>query len=1460
MSSSPSLLALARRAVQENWREDQAQAEVTTAFPHGMDSDLLMEQIGPIADPSTTPAVADQIGRFLELLAGDHARKRGLAHAALVMAWMMRAQFGGDTAAWHAARRHFQAARLLLSDRDLQRMPIGMLETILQGDGRPLTQEQLPPEWHTTAQLLDALDHTDDRDAFLREHLAEFTDETLRLATSLAAALAVSGISHLEPLVEALTARVTALRRETGQTVTGLPDPLRRNELPSWMRILLAFGTQPGPPRMNEAAQRAWQNSVFERLLKAPDEAAFDRVLAERPDAFHPNVRTALDSLATIAEEEDVPFLAQQARTAHNRLAQRRVASPLDAALGDLLAIDDSAEVLAHLAATPILQGWPALTRLGNWANRLRPASEPAARELDELLCHMARTQYLAAPSAPLPAWVAHLQTYLVHRSDSLFAAVLAAAPADPPDLRALLRAFTALDTEAVYRLTRTVEAALWAAARPAEAGLIPLLWLDSLAGLVETYDQYALNEQAQALELGCNACSQAALLCETSGWPTGAAFYRAVRGSGLHQAGHTAAAEGDCRAAATVYGALVTRGGLEYRLLWANALTNLGHVLTTLQRPAEAVVVYEQAVGLARDLVPAADTDSPASAHLAAALNSLGGVYYTLRRYAAADAALQEAVDRLRAAANADPARYQPRLAATLTNHGVVLAKGHQLEDAVRALEAALELYRALGKAQPDTYKAGLKTVLTNLVGPYSALHRKGDAVAACRAAVALCRELAAQHPSAHEPQLAFLLNNLGVVLSADDQDEARAAHEEAIQRYRALVAGEPDRYRGALAGALNNLAALLLEQGGVTAAEAALREAAAIREALLPTAPAVYGPDLAQVLLNLAHLLRDTHRVAEALACYQRTVALDADNLEGARTRALRGWGVLLRRAGDLAGAYDRLCQARTDLEAARALLRRREDRRTFAAESGGIYRDLIDLCLERAATGDAAHWHTEAWHLAAQAKGRSLLELLQGAQPPQRSPAAAAVHKEWQATAAKLLELAEELGGYDQGTLPAAGTGSPESRATAQAALRAELAQTARAEHAARRRLIAVSDESVALLHADIPDPSHLASALCQLTKTDAAGVRPLLVDYYLLGGDRYVVFLLPLWQVTPDQPLPILAEVVTPPAGAKDTAIDLLFAGLIAARIKGAGPSRPESARDASAAPLDSTGLRALVDRGLNVFEELPARLGATYLAPWADRLAALDPTALVLVPSNALHLFPLHAGLLPDGTPLIERYPLVYLPNAALAPTLVRRRSEIPAPAGRLIMGPPGDDLPGAAIEAVALAENWDLTAQKQPYAGAAMTLARLRENADKVARIHLATHSTFDFNDYLQSAILFHNDRLTLAALISDPSLHFAGLRLIYLSSCESGFATLEAGDELQGLVWALTYAGAEAVMATLWPVDDAAAVLMAEQFYFYWDNGDSLHVAYRRALQALRAQYPNPYYWAPFVLVGNGF
>lgn len=68
-------------------------------------------------------------------------------------------------------------------------------------------------------------------------------------------------------------------------------------------------------------------------------------------------------------------------------------------------------------------------------------------------------------------------------------------------------------------------------------------------------------------------------------------------------------------------------------------------------------------------------------------------------------------------------------------------------------------------------------------------------------------------------------------------------------------------------------------------------------------------------------------------------------------------------------------------------------------------------------------------------------------------------------------------------------------------------------------------------------------------------------------------------------------------------------------------------------------------------------------------------------------------------------------------------------------------------------------------------------------------------------------------------------------------------------------------YAGTPAVVASLWSVNDRASAALMESFYRSLSSGASRAQALREAKAAMRsrARYRHPYYWAGFVLLGDG-
>jgi len=102
-------------------------------------------------------------------------------------------------------------------------------------------------------------------------------------------------------------------------------------------------------------------------------------------------------------------------------------------------------------------------------------------------------------------------------------------------------------------------------------------------------------------------------------------------------------------------------------------------------------------------------------------------------------------------------------------------------------------------------------------------------------------------------------------------------------------------------------------------------------------------------------------------------------------------------------------------------------------------------------------------------------------------------------------------------------------------------------------------------------------------------------------------------------------------------------------------------------------------------------------------------------------------------------------------------------------------------------------------------------------------------------------------------------NLYLDGTELVVLSACETGLGNIRNGEGVYGLHRALQTAGARATIMSLWTVSDEATQKLMTLFYQYWIQ-DQLpkKQAFRKAQHSLRNIYPEPYYWAAFILVGQ--
>ncbi len=239
---------------------------------------------------------------------------------------------------------------------------------------------------------------------------------------------------------------------------------------------------------------------------------------------------------------------------------------------------------------------------------------------------------------------------------------------------------------------------------------------------------------------------------------------------------------------------------------------------------------------------------------------------------------------------------------------------------------------------------------------------------------------------------------------------------------------------------------------------------------------------------------------------------------------------------------------------------------------------------------------------------------------------------------------------------------------------------------------------------------------------------------------------------------------------------------------------------------------------------------------------------LEAEHLIVVPHGMLHQIPFHA-LLDGDSFLLDRFHLSYAPSASLYSTLQAStpRSHDQA----LVLAVPDERAP-------VIRQEVEVVSQHLPgarvFVGETATAERLRSLGAESRIVHIATHGFFRQDNPMFSAIQLADSRLTVLDLYNLK----LNAELVVLSGCSTGLHKIEVGDELIGLTRGLLYAGARSLMTTLWDVHDASTAALMQAFYSHLLTAPDRATALGRAMRELRAEYPSPYYWAPFILIGR--
>lgn len=300
----------------------------------------------------------------------------------------------------------------------------------------------------------------------------------------------------------------------------------------------------------------------------------------------------------------------------------------------------------------------------------------------------------------------------------------------------------------------------------------------------------------------------------------------------------------------------------------------------------------------------------------------------------------------------------------------------------------------------------------------------------------------------------------------------------------------------------------------------------------------------------------------------------------------------------------------------------------------------------------------------------------------------------------------------------------------------------------------------------------------------------------------------------------------------------------------------------------ASPVDRATFESLVSE---LRQSLVLRIGKGYLPntqklydwiirPVAADLATSQTKTIVFVLDGALRNVPMAA--LHDGNQfLIEQYSVALTPGLQLlSPRPLQEGSLNVLTAGLSESRQGFSALPNVVSEVkeIQSAVPTKVLLNKD-FTEAAFKQALSNQTASIV---HLATHGQFS-SQKNETYVLTWDERLgiiTLNDLLQVAELKRAGLiELLVLSACETATGDKQAALGMAGMA---VRAGARSTIASLWQIDDEATAILMNHFYAELVKSKTTKANALRQAQLAVLQDPrfrqHPYFWAPYVLIGN--
>ncbi len=659
----------------------------------------------------------------------------------------------------------------------------------------------------------------------------------------------------------------------------------------------------------------------------------------------------------------------------------------------------------------------------------------------------------------------------------------------------------------------------------------------------------------------------------------------------------------------------------------------------------------------------------------------------------------------------------------------------------------------------------------------------------------------------------IANLQNNIGVILkSQGDYAEALEWFERSLQRYR------KGQTRGGIARSLNNIGDAFRLQRRFDRAEESLRESLRLR---------LEFPDRSGVSLtlnNLGRLYRDQARYAEMLEVSRRAADLAEElNMPEELWKAQESTGLALRELGDPVEARRHYLEAIATIESLRhEVAGGGQQRQTFLENRLSPWLGMVSLLISRKE-------YAEALTFAEQSKARVLLDALQEGR----------------------ITLRESL--------------SPRERQTEE-------------EH--RFRLVSLNSQLSGELRREKPDTMRVAGL--------KAGVDKARLEYEALVTSLYAAH--PELRANLGKaPIIRAEELATLLPNASSALIEYVVAedsAYLFVITKAAGKEMPEVGVHPLSIKREQLAGRVEVFRRQMSMRDLGFRASAAelyrlLLGPAEAQLRG--KTSLIIAPDDKLWDLPFQALVTGAGRYLIEDAAISYTPSlTALREMSGRRKPRTTNAVTLLAMGNPmlGEEtinrakfamrderpgqLPEAEQEVLALGRLYGRS-RSRIYTGAEAREDRVKKEAGQAAILHFATHGVLSNASPMYSHLALARGGDKEDGLLEAWELMQLDFRaeLAVLSACETGRGHLGAGEGLIGLTWAMFIAGVPATVVSQWKVESASTrdLMLAFHRRLLASKTTRAEALRQAALMLMKKpETGHPFYWAGFVLVGDGF